>query len=546
MDQPSATATDTDTVDIERDRLRRLLGTVQELGAMDATDLDGLLRHIVQVACRMTSARYGALVVLAEDDRERISHFITHGLSEKQRRAIGGHPACEGLLGRLMRRPVGFRLDDVTKEPDAIGFPAGHPVMHTFLAMPIRIGSTVFGHLYLTERERNTLFSDQDEETVDALTVVAGSVIDLTRQRLEAKSHRDLSDSLRQINRALLAESDPTRVLPLVLTQARHLRQAKAAGVLLATEDDREFVVLAADGASGSELLKDARRCVQHSLVRRESVHWTNGAAPSDAGAGPRHNSAVPVQLQNGSFAVLVVVGWLPTTTVTSRYTEEVFEAFGDQVGLVLDRVKAGQNHDVLVKVEDRERIARDLHDLVIQRIYAAGLALQGASRLEPKPAVAERIDRTIVELDATIRDLRATIFALTPAKVGHSVHDQIGELLSGYALNLGFEPAMRCDEEIEGVLDIDGRQALMMVLREALSNVVRHAQATSVEVAVFVEEKHLVAVVTDNGVGVPSQVMESGLNNVRTRAQQLGGSMDLLAHAPRGSVLRWQVPIHY
>jgi len=158
---------------------------------------------------------------------------------------------------------------------------------------------------------------------------------------------------------------------------------------------------------------------------------------------------------------------------------------------------------------------------------------------------VQDRIERTIGELDATIRDIRSTIFSLTPARNGTSVQEHITELIDSYAVNLGFSPVLLCDEAIDEVLTESSRLALLLVVREALSNVSRHAHATSVMIAVAVEADRLVVVVTDDGVGLPDQVAESGLGNVRTRARQHGGSMDLLAHTPRGTVLRWQVPLH-
>ncbi len=420
--------------------------------------------------------------------------------------------------------------------------------MRTLLGMPIRIGSTVFGDLYVTEKAQAQPFTDEDQVMLEALTVVAGGVIDLTRQRLEAQSHRATGETIRQINRALLVEDDPAHVMPLVLTQARRLRQAEAAAVFTTSGGEHSsFDVVAAEGVGIGALLEAARSKVLHSVSTGASVHWTDAESPSllSEGIRDRYNSVVPVRVSDGTWAVLFVVGWIPATRVTHRYTEGVLEALGDQVGLVMDRVAARHNHDVLMQVDDRERIARDLHDLVIQRIFAAALTLQGATRLDAPPAVQDRIERTIGELDATIRDIRSTIFAVTPARNGTSVQEHVSELIDSYAVNLGFSPVLRCDEAIAEMLTESIRLALLLVVREALSNVARHAHATSAEVAVTVEADHLVVAVTDDGVGLPDQVAESGLDNVRTRARQHGGSMDLLAHTPRGTVLRWQLPLH-
>lgn len=514
---------------------------------MDPTDLDGLLGRIVEVAARMTGARYGAMGVWAEGKPTELGHFVTHGLTDEERRLIGALPCGRGVLGRLLSHPTGVRLVDLTQEADAVGFPPGHPLMRTFLGMPIRIGSTVFGNLYVTEKAHGQPFSEEDEEMLEALTVMAGGVIDLTRQRLEAQSHRATSETIRQISRALLVEDDPAHVVPLVLAQARRLRQAEAAAVFTTTGGDHSpFDVVAAEGAGVGGLLEAARAHVMHSLSVGASVHWTDAESPSLlSGTGPRYNSAVPVRVSDGSWVVLLVLGWIPATRVTHRYTEGLLEALADQVGLVMDRIAARRTHDILMQVDDRERIARDLHDLVIQRIFAAGLTLQGATRLALPSAAQDRIESTIGEMDATIRDIRSTIFALTPVGNGASVQKHMHELIEAYAVSLGFTPVLLCDERLDDVLTEPSRLSLLLVLREALSNVARHARATSVQVEVRIDGERLVVLVTDNGVGLPDHFAESGLGNVRTRALRHGGSMALSAHTPRGTVLRWQVPLH-
>lgn len=163
---------------------------------------------------------------------------------------------------------------------------------------------------------------------------------------------------------------------------------------------------------------------------------------------------------------------------------------------------------------------------------------------MRPEPEVLQRVEQTIDELDATIRDIRATIFALSPTRAGAPLQAEISELVKSYAQNLGFAPTVSCSPGVESAIDDDSRLTLLLVLREALSNVARHARATAVEIAIHLEAEHVVVVVTDDGVGLPPRVVESGLGNVRARARQRGGSMDLMAHTPRGTVLRWQVPL--
>ena len=537
-----------------------LLRAVRELSAADK-DLVDVLGRTVEIACELTGARYGAMGVLAEAEPQRLSHFITHGLTLEERAAIGEPPMGRGLLGRLLRDSRGVRVHDVTREPDAVGYPPGHPLMRTFLGMPIRTASAVFGNLYLTEKAGGEPFTAQDESMVETLAAVVGVSVDLSRRRLEAASQSAAVAAVRKVNRSLVTEHDPSSVVATVLAEAVRTTGAQAAMVLAepATEpvtnpaaDHEEesakpvpLEVVAAVGASADSLVPQVEEQVRSTLAAGGPTHWATNAPRLllDDQEGPRHTSIVPVRLRDGSSVALVVTDWRPATTLAPRLTEGLLESLGDQVGLILDRVAAVHHRDELNRLQDRERIARDLHDLVIQRIFAAGLTLQGAARLDPPPEVTERVERTIAELDATIRDIRATIFALTPAS-GVSARAQIRDLVQSYTPHLGFAPTLSCPGEVDDLLDEEGRLALLLVVREALSNVARHSRARAVEIDVRAEADRLLVTVTDDGVGLPEHVVESGLSNARARARQRGGSMDLMARTPRGTLLRWQVPL--
>ncbi len=544
-------ATDSQPV---HDRLRLLMSDVHELSNVEDGDLSAVLQRTVDLARALTGARYGALGVVAEQDPQHLSHFITSGMSPEERAQIGEAPAGLGVLGRVIQEPVGLRVDDLTREPDAVGFPPGHPIMRTFLGMPIRIGSHVFGNLYLTEKARGQPFDEQDEFGLEALASWAGVVIDVTRQRLEADLRRTTVEGLREINRLLLQEDDPSHALSMVTAQAVRVIGADAALIVtLGSPHEPTPSVLAmsiADEGPQTPQIDQVLADLRSQTERGEQCPIVSHQAEADAKPllrgqrGPRHTSTVSVRLRNRESVVFVVMGWRPLTAVSPAVTEDFVESLAQEIALVLDRVSAAANHDALMKVDDRERIAHDLHDLVIQRIYAAGLTLQGAARLRPEPQVLERIERTIGELDATIHDIRATIFALTPVGADSTAADQVRDLVSSYAQNLGFEPTVRFTGPINDALDVDRRVALLMVLREALSNVARHAHATSASIEVRVGSDRLVIAVTDDGVGLGTNVIESGLSNVRDRARERGGSLDLLAHTPSGTVLRWQVPL--
>jgi len=221
----------------------------------------------------------------------------------------------------------------------------------------------------------------------------------------------------------------------------------------------------------------------------------------------------------------------------------ELLASITVQVALVLDQAQREEDRQMLALLEDRDRIARDLHDLVIQRLFAVGLQLQGAIRLAVRPQVTERLQSAVTELDATIRDIRATIFELQHRPGQSSLRADLRQLAASYAPTLGFSPVVQFSGPLDNAVDDDLQIQVLAVLRETLSNVARHARASSVLVEVQAGDELLVRVV-DDGVGIPPEVSESGLRNMRTRAQARGGSLTMRNREPHGTVVEWRVPL--
>ena len=359
-----------------------LLDAVMTVGS--DLDLNSVLRHIVQSATTLVDARYGALGVLDESG-ERLSQFITVGLTDDERRAIGDLPKGQGILGLLIVDPQPLRLPDLQEHPESYGFPPNHPPMRSFLGVPIRLRNRVFGNLYLTDKTTAEVFTDIDEELVVALAAAAGVAIENARLHLRVQE---------------------------------------------------------------------------------------------------------------------------------------------------------------LALLEDRERIARDLHDTVIQRLFATGLRLQGAARLAERPEVAERITGAVEDLDVTVKHIRTAIFGLeaTRPPTGGLRH-RILALASEAAGALGFEPSVVFGGPIETTPE-EIAVELVAVLREALSNVARHAHAHGVEVEMDVDGE-VVLRVSDDGRGLPDQPRAGGrgLPNMGARASRLGGSMHAGPRPGGGAVLEWRVP---
>lgn len=524
-------------------RLELLLSSVRDLGG--ALELDQVLRRIVEIACTVSGARYGALGVIDEVEPDRLSRFLTVGVTEEEHRAIGDLPRGRGLLGRLISDPHPVRLADLSAAPDSVGFPPHHPPMRTFLGMPVRIGDEVFGNLYLTEKEGGQEFTLEDQHLVEGLSVMAGAAIDAVQQRTAAAVQHEVLRGTWEVQRSLLSQEGQEVSLPLVTDRVLELTGAEAVAVVARDEEDRP-AVLAAAGADAAGVLAGLREEMAQALAdgeRRDLLSPTDRAAVEGT-AGRHRSSLVPVEARSGDPTVLVTAGWRPRAGLDERATRELLDSFATQVGLVLDQSRQQADRSQLMLLEERDRIARDLHDLVIQRLFAVGLQLQGASRLAVRAPVIERLQSAVTELDATIRDIRATIFELQFRPGERSLRADLRELAGSYASTLGFAPVVVFHGPVDTAADDETQTQLLAVLREALSNVARHARASSVQVTVTVAGDELVATVADDGVGIPAAVAESGLRNLRSRARARGGLLHIGRREPHGTELTWRVPL--
>ncbi len=366
--------------------LRRLVDAVLSISA--DLDLTSVLERIIAAAVELVDARYGALGVLDETGT-RLANFLTVGLDSETYAAIGDLPQGHGILGLLILEPKPLRLPDLTEHPDSYGFPPHHPSMRSFLGVPIRVRDTVFGNLYLTDKQSGEVFTDVDEELTVALAGAAGVAIE------NARLHGRLRD---------------------------------------------------------------------------------------------------------------------------------------------------------LTLLEDRERIARDLHDTVIQRLFATGLSLQGAVRLAQRPEVADRIQGAVEDLDETVKHIRTVIFGLEAGRsVSSGLRDEVLALAREAAGPLGFAPHVVFDGPIDATVDDTTAADLLATLREALSNVARHAGASRVDVEVVAGEDVALRV-RDDGGGFDARTAGSGygLRNMGERAHNLGGHLDVRPADAGGTVVEWRVPVKH
>ena len=495
-------------------------------------DLHAVLTRIIESATELTGARYGALGVIGPDGKNLVD-FITTGISARQRERIGDLPRGHGILGLLIEHPEAIRLEDLSAHPSSYGFPAHHPPMTTFLGVPVRIRGTVFGNLYLTEKAGGVAFTAQDELLVRGLATAAGFVIENARAYGRSERRRQWLEASAELADALQPPIELERALRLITLTVRSVSGAFAAAVV-GLDDARERIVTAVPGV--------AERVA--GVLDHVTATVTPGVPEEPLETQYDGLTAVVIPLRAHFAERGFVVALFEQAHGPRDFEErELLVSFADQAALALDRVAAFADREELAVISDRERIARDLHDSVIQRLFATGLQLQGTAMIAPSPEVVARIEQAVADLDLTIRDIRGTIFELQHRPAG-SLRTEIHAIVREYAPALGFSPTVRMSGPVDTRVSTDLREQLLPVLREAVSNIARHARAQNAAVELHAVGQELRLVVSDDGAGRSDGAVESGLGNARQRATDLGGTLELGPHEPQGTVFVWRVPL--
>ena len=537
------------TVLTTRDRVHALLEAVVAVGSQ--LDLEVVLRQIVEAATGLVNARYGALGVVG--DGGGLAEFIPVGLTEAEIARIHHWPEGRGLLGELITNPRPLRLADIAGHPNSFGFPDGHPPMQSFLGVPVRIRDEVYGNLYLTEKENGDQFDDEDEAVVVALAAAAGVAIENARLYEEGRRRQRWLQASAEVTRRLLSGTPPNEVVELVTQQVLEMSGADLATLALPEGERRELVIRHAAGEDAAEtlgLLLPQTSLSAEVLANGEPVTVEDFSQDERVALVARERMqlgpAVIFPLgARGNVSGVLTVGRRPGAMPLTHAATEMVGSFAAQAGVALELAHARRDAEQVTVLQDRERIARDLHDLVIQRLYATGMSLQGALPLIARPEVADRVTRAVDALDDTIGEIRSAIFAL------QSRHDlkqpalteRILDVLQEMTGPLGFAPSLSLSTALDNQMPPEVGDQALYVLREALSNAARHADASRVDVRVQAGSD-LVVVVSDDGVGLGNSTRRSGLANLAERAGQLGGTLQVGPAGDRGTELRWQVPL--
>ncbi|MFD9797756.1 GAF domain-containing protein [Streptomyces sp. NPDC059071] len=539
-------------------RVPQLLEAMRSVGT--GLELHSTLDRICETAAELADARYAAIGVVDEEG-DGLSDFVTYGVGDEVVRRIGHRPdGHAGLLGALIREPQTIRLADLSRDPRAAGFPPGHPPMKTFLGVPIRVQGEIFGNLYLAEKNGGAEFNDYDVHMVRVLATEAGIAIGNARLYEAARQRERWIDGSVAVTTALLSGGDADDALSVVAEQARRLADAAAGIVLLpAEEGGLEIVAVAAPRTSTSlGVVIPPESAVVELLMEGEAVFI------ADASTDPRmvhklsaqYGPAMLLPLQSGGR----VLGALATPRERGerQFTEAertLATQFASQAALALMMAEAQRDRERLAVYEDRDRIARDLHDLVIQRLFATGMMLESAQRRSIVPAVQEGVGKAVDELDVTIQEIRTAIFALQqgPAEAPSGLRTRVLREINMAAVPLGFKPAHRFVGVIDATVgDLTGKN-LIAALREALSNAFRHAGATRIEVVVDATvtlpdgTQGVRLSVADDGVGLPEGGRRSGLRNLARRAESLGGASWCapgIGEDGGGTTVVWEAPL--
>jgi len=531
-----------------RDRSHRLLEAIVAVGS--ELELNAVLYRIIEAAVALVDARYGALGVIGEG--ERLSQFLTVGIDEEQRSKIGALPAGQGILGLLIREPRTLRLANLSDHPSAFGFPPGHPPMTSFLGVPVRVRDEVFGNLYLTEKRGGGEFDEDDERVVVALATAAGVAVENARLYDDARRRERWLQASAEVTTSLLSGTEQSEALRAVAQKAREIADARATFIALPTAR-HSLVIEVSDGhradrlqglaisVDGTALGRAFTGTDVLTLVRLETGDPLGAALDEVTG------STMLVQLRDsggvrGILAVVMDAGSRPFSTQAAQ----TLEVFAGHAAVALQLAEARREGERVHLYEDRDRIARDLHDLVIQRLFASGMALESLARLLDNEEAVTRVRGVVDELDTTIREIRSAIYALqTPSRASAgNLRGQLLEAADFAAAGLGFAPSMRFEGPVDVMVPTGQTPDLVAVLTEGLSNVARHAKAEHVEVVVTVDSHQVSLRIRDDGIGLPAKGRRSGLANLAERAARAEGSFTAAALADGGTELCWQAPL--
>lgn len=502
--------------------------------------LDAVLQKIVDAACDIADARYGALGVLDRAGTGLID-FITHGVTDDERRAIGDLPVGLGLLGALITDPHPLRLENLHDDPRSAGVPPNHPLMESFLGVPVSIRGKVFGNLYLTQKRGAPAFNDADEHAVVTLAGQAAVAIENARLYEAAQTEQRRLQAISEVDAAVLQGAATDEIAAVVAETARGLLACTGALVALGARD--VFVVRAGpEELVGRSIPPLETGVLEHAMVAQFEQDVSRPVVFSDVNAGP----GVVALLQGAERSIGTMMVWRADgERPLSDDLLELLTTFAAHASLAFEFAEARSELARLALIDERERIAREIHDGVVQGLFSVGLSLQAAAAMVAEDVVRDRIVSAVDGIDEAIKSLRGYIFASMPSDDrADGLVERLRDLSVAYDHEGAPSVAVYVDEQIASVAGSRAPDVLQIV-REALANAVRHAGAATVAVAVRIAGDSITIQIEDDGVGFDATVghLGHGLSNIRTRAAELGGEVSITSTASEGTAVRVDIP---
>ncbi|MGX5717134.1 GAF domain-containing protein [Arthrobacter sp. MAHUQ-56] len=523
-----------------QERINGLLAAVVALA--EDLSLEAVLDRLVRSACALVGAKYGALGVIGED--RTLSHFITVGIDEEGIRSIGDLPTGHGVLGLLIREPKPLRLHDLGQHPITSGFPRNHPPMKTFLGVPVRVRDEVFGNLYLTEKFGGKDFTPEDEDLAVALAAAAGVAIQNARLFEDSGRRQKWLEASMELSSRLILASHPGDADSLDLVAETALKVSDSALAVVAVPAGEG--VLRCQSSLGVQGLQAGQEITVSATISSvidlgESLVVREPGQVFEDEVAKKLGSVLVFSLGHGnSDNGVLLVARAQGAPVFNQSDVESSAMFGSRIGLALDLARVNALREQNLLFTDRERIARDLHDLVIQRLFAAGLSIQTLRRYTPDPVAHERIGAVTRELDDTIRKLRDTIYSLrTGEEEREALTGRILRVVRENSRSYAVTPKVALDGPVDSVPE-EVAVHLLSVVSEALSNALRHSGGDEVQVAVTVDRSLVQLFISDNGRGFTEPAEVSGLANMRYRAGLLGGTCVIESAPGKGTAVQW------
>jgi two-component system sensor histidine kinase DevS len=526
--------------------------------------LDGVLHRITSAARELSGAEYAALGI--PDGHGGLEKFIPVGMSEEQTQRIDHHPVGEGLIGEMLRRGESIRLDNLSQHPKSIGFPLGHPPMRSFLGVPISAYGRSIGQLYLTEKRGDAAFTEEDQRLIEMLASHAAAAIEnarLYRQVLD--SEKELSqrnEELELFNTLATAVSSALELDELLESMLPHVIQlfgAEAGEVFLREEGTSAYRLALLKGDSPRPFWELDHFHLGEGFVGGVALAgkpaWTDNLSdeprflsPALARSGFEALVGVPLTARGQVVGVLDMAFRSPRR-ITSREAG-LLEAVGAGVGVAVDNARLYRDARRLAVLEERERIGMDLHDGIIQSIYAVGLNLESARLLFDDSAdkAMELIPQAIDALNATIRDIRNYILDLQPSRIPTGdLAKALGRLVREFRANTLSETDLQLEAAALVRLAPEVSTSLFMIAQEALANVAKHARASRAWVSLRMIGGEVCLQIIDNGGGFDaehaSRVLGHGMSNMAARARQIDGELEVVSEPGEGTTLTVRLP---